>query len=645
MDVSTSDDQGAMSASSTSDFVRPRSVTPLPAVTRRRSCVSLKSNSLVPDELLNPKSGPIASVNLATASDTDNSPRLSVYDSLDSLADVLPPIINDTQSVYNVAAPSIFSEEASMLATTADEMEQRPIGNYGFDLEYADDATDPTEFFSKKKHFFILSAAGKPIYSMHGSDDFITVYAGIIQTIVSSFQLGTSEEKLRSITAAAPGNRRIKFLFLNRSPILMMACSTLGESDLQLVQQLDFLHNFLLATLSKPHIEKMFERRENFDLRHLLGKTDMACLDAICNDLANFNNPGIIVGGLECLKLRKTVRSNIQKLFLKHRSENLLYGLLVAPGGRLVNVMRPRRHTLHTSDLQLLFSMIYDTNTFKSVSNQSGIVEQQNDAGRLTLTQNEDFWVPICLPKFNPNGFVYAFIQFVDLLDERLMSLHGLNPLSPGIDRGETQLTVILISAFKDSFFEMRKASNSIVQEMKMSRPIFRELYKSIVGTQGSDGSTGFPSGRVSPEEIPAPLVKHFIFKSKRYTQFVYSRLQGNDETLQLEDNPQIRAQLMMIYSYLHSKMSGNVGMVTKHDERQVPDLLLSRQNYVDMIRWKVGNDYLTGVLIATPAYEVFLINNGGVVNKKMLLSSCKRIIMWCRRNEERVFIKSGAVF
>ncbi|GMF06332.1 unnamed protein product [Ambrosiozyma monospora] len=101
--------------------------------------------------------------------------------------------------------------------------------------------------------------------------------------------------------------------------------------------------------------------------------------------------------------------------------------------------------------------MIFNTDTFKStkpindnggVSSGSSMSSSTNIGDRSTdndssdnsnsiqqLTPNEDFWVPVCLPKFNPNGFLYSFIQFIDLKDETLMSLYDLNKdiLDPSI--------------------------------------------------------------------------------------------------------------------------------------------------------------------------------------------------------------------
>jgi First Longin domain of FUZ, MON1 and HPS1 len=41
---------------------------------------------------------------------------------------------------------------------------------------------------SRRKHFFVLSSAGKPIYARYGDDNIISGYMGVIQTIISFFE-------------------------------------------------------------------------------------------------------------------------------------------------------------------------------------------------------------------------------------------------------------------------------------------------------------------------------------------------------------------------------------------------------------------------------------------------------------------------
>ncbi|GMG19436.1 hypothetical protein B5S30_g3156 [[Candida] boidinii] len=606
---------------------------------------------------------------------------------------------NDTRSLYprtiigddsesTITSASTSTNATKMTSNTYNIFTSNNINNNNnsnrvyrsayenYELERADNDSDSNKFFNHKKQFFILSSAGKPIYSLHGSDDILTVYSGIIQTIVSFFEFGNKNGKSERLKSIVCGKN--KFLFLNKSPILLMTISLLNESDIELNQQLDFLYNFLLSTLSKPHIEKVFMRRDNFDLRKLLGRSDIACLDSICEDLSNFNNPGLIIGGLECLKLKYPTRHKLEKILLNNRSNNLLYGLLVGPEGKLITILRPQNHTLHTSDLQLLFSMIFKTNTFKTSSTSSG---ENNEVNDHFITSDEEFWVPLCLPKFNPNGFLYCYIKFFDLLNDEIMEKFGINKINKEtiFNFDFSKISVILISAYKDSFFEMKKLGNNIIESINNSRSIYRELYKSIVGTQGSNGTTGLPSGRISTIDIPAPLIRHFIFKGKKNIQYVFPRINyynynyidsnvnnNNNNNFNDEDDKVIKGQLMKLYSSLHSKLVinmlnfgavnnknargkvSNEGNGNKSSDQLIGDFSIdSNGNFIIFERFKIneGKDSLIGIVISTPTYEIYAINNGGYIDKNIIINSCRKIIKWCLKNESKLFVSGGAIF
>jgi vacuolar fusion protein MON1 len=71
--------------------------------------------------------------------------------------------------------------------------------------------------------------------------------------------------------------------------------------------------------------------------------------------------------------------------------------------------------------MQLLFSMVFNSTSF--------------------LNGNEH-WIPLCLPKFNPKGFLHAYIW------------------------AEDSVAVILISADKNAFFNMRQVKEKVLSEL-----------------------------------------------------------------------------------------------------------------------------------------------------------------------------------
>lgn len=88
-----------------------------------------------------------------------------------------------------------------------------------------------SEWISQRCHVFILSTAGKPIYSLHGSEEKLNTLLGLLQALVSVVQSG--DDSIRSITA-----KNTKFVFLVKSPLILVGVNKSKRSEQQILNQL-----------------------------------------------------------------------------------------------------------------------------------------------------------------------------------------------------------------------------------------------------------------------------------------------------------------------------------------------------------------------------------------------------------------------
>ncbi|OJD15452.1 hypothetical protein AJ78_04293 [Emergomyces pasteurianus Ep9510] len=279
----------------------------------------------------------------------------------------------------------------------------------------------------KRKHFLILSQAGKPIYTRHGDSGLISDYIGIIQTIISFYE--ESGDTLKSFSA---GKARI--VILSQGPLYLVAVSRLFENDIQLRAQLEALYMQILSTLTLPSLNHLFSVRPSTDLRRPLQGTE-SLLSSLADSFTK-GSPSTLLSALECLKIRKAHRQTINNTLLKSRADSLLYGLVVA-GGRLVSVIRPKKHSLHPGDLQLIFNMIFEADGVKAGGGDS--------------------WIPVCLPGFNNSGYLYMYVSFLDLRgDENHIANQDTNK--------DDSVAIILISPDKESFYLLREMRDSVVE-------------------------------------------------------------------------------------------------------------------------------------------------------------------------------------
>lgn len=325
-----------------------------------------------------------------------------------------------------------------------------------------------TDFLDAKTHYLIVSASGKPVFSLNGSEENLVEYGAIIQALVSCFE--DMKQTLQSFRA-----KSTFFVVKVEYPLILMAIDKLGQSETQLRLNIDVLHAQILSTLTKTQLTKAFQSRPGRDLRPLLEGTEVF-LEALCNEMINYT-PGIWLGAMESLSLKKHHRQQLHTILMEERAQDLLYGLIISDK-RLVSVIRPRRHSLHPSDLFLLISMLFNTSSF----------------------QEGEHWIPICFPRFNSNGFLYAYISFLT-----------------------TETAIVLVSPVRDAFFEMQKSGHAIAHKMA-SNDLLKPISMAVARRRPNVA-----------EDIKASLVQHFVYKSKADVQFIESRrLEDRDKESEL---------------------------------------------------------------------------------------------------------------
>jgi hypothetical protein len=125
-----------------------------------------------------------------------------------------------------------------------------------------------------RKHIFILSSSGKPIYSRYGDEQELVTTFGLLQAVVSIVE--DSGDEIKCIKA---GKRRIVY-FIKHSFYFICVSST-GEPEAILYKQLEFMHNQILLVLSSK-VHDMLRSNQSKDIRDLLGSDTTRWMNAAC---------------------------------------------------------------------------------------------------------------------------------------------------------------------------------------------------------------------------------------------------------------------------------------------------------------------------------------------------------------------------
>lgn len=87
------------------------------------------------------------------------------------------------------------------------------------------------KWLNEREHVFVISSAGKPIYSLHGNEDKLATLCGVMQALVSVVH--ANQDTIMSIHAIG-----MKFVFLIKGPLILVAASKRPLSVQQIQLQL-----------------------------------------------------------------------------------------------------------------------------------------------------------------------------------------------------------------------------------------------------------------------------------------------------------------------------------------------------------------------------------------------------------------------
>lgn len=358
--------------------------------------------------------------------------------------------------------------------------------------KYADEEPDDPAWKKHKKHVFIFSNAGKPIYSRYGDENSLAGFCGVLQALISFVE--GNDDTIRAVIA---GDHT--FVFVQKGVINLACVSRTGEPASQLAQQLNYMYSQILSILTGG-VLKIFEKRAQFDLRSLLGGSERF-LDRLMSWMDH--DYSLTLNSIHCLRLNVQHRNLIGSILHSCRTSNLLYAILIARH-QLVNLLRPRKHLLHPSDLHLVLNFVNTCTAFRT----------------------SETWTPICLPRFNDKGFLHAYVCYI-----------------------ATDICLVLISPKVEDFYQLSECRNSIVQRFKSGgeNNIFAVLEHALKEQFHSVGDIG------------APGLLHFVYKSLGTSQIICPKMEppyvGRKE----------QKRLFRVYQYVHKRASQSSNKVFMH--------------------------------------------------------------------------------
>uniref|UniRef100_V5ETG2 Vacuolar fusion protein MON1 n=2 Tax=Kalmanozyma brasiliensis (strain GHG001) TaxID=1365824 RepID=V5ETG2_KALBG len=538
-----------------------------------------------------------------------------------------------------------------------------------------------------------------------------------MQALISIFA-DEDSDKLRYVRQ---GDLLITFLL--RAPLYLVCVSNWNEEPSTLRQHLEYLYLQVISLVSASQLNRLFARMPNFDLRRLLEGTE-GIFDYLVNQLnANETEDDeqdqhaaaiarVSTDWASChqwwLQALQPIRIAVPTLrdhltaalqppaaesgssMQPHRPKDLLYILLVA-NGRIVTLLRPRKHSVHPIDLLLLTNTVMGSRSIK----RSGGSEEA------------EIWMPFSMPKFAPQGFVHAYVKFLDP-----SSWVGETEAAKEGKMTSSELAVIVVTGDKDAFptvstwisslvarpptpapsdaaetasigstisaVSSRKVSNksrSISRTLKPSEdaPVWMTSFQRHILTLSQHLSDPLNVEAGSPRvsaytcaELGLPGLRHFVYRSNSTIQLTSPTLPDPYSTSAVD-----RKRLFTLYSLVHhnihhpappstpqTKVSGSnpttpaatsgggggggmldsLGLGSSRDPRP----LLTADRRLKMQLVKTQHEQVLGWI--TSPFELYLCVNAQL-SKSAIVAVANGLTKWIKANERDLFLVNAGSF
>lgn len=220
-----------------------------------------------------------------------------------------------------------------------------------------------------------------------------------------------------------------------------------------------------------------------------------------------------------------------------------------------------KNYFIHPADLHLIFNLVNSVESFKTAES----------------------WTPICLPKFDSNGYLHGHISYL---------------------AEDCQACLLLLTVDRDVFFTLSEAKQKIVEKLRRSNCL--EPINEAMNRQEQTCAV-----------VGIPELRHFLYKCKSTAQF-YSPAVQAPYTIEEE-----RKQLHMLYQNVHH---------TLHSASRPLKLLYQQMDKQNMLAW------------VTKGFELYAVFEP-LTDIPNAINAVSKLLKWIKKEEDKLFILNAPTF
>ena len=292
------------------------------------------------------------------ASKTSNNIKMSV-----TMKIVDNNILDETNDIEKqIKLPKDFIDDKNRCNSLTQKLVNKTKLNASMKLE---------EFFTKKRHYLIMTDGGKPVYSRYGDEVENNSIFATISAMITKFTIFNSTDSFKEEINIISNNKN-KIVFMKKGQLIFIALTKkVNDSVSFLHSQLEYMYNQLMSILTVRFYEKLEDNPSKCltamgGTEHLFEQIIQYSSNSF---ISLFNSYQI----MNCLNFGES-RDKINRI-LEDNKGNALYCILMTPY-EIISFAHSNQIAVTSSDLILIQNLIFCTE----------------------MMRTQESYVPICLP-------------------------------------------------------------------------------------------------------------------------------------------------------------------------------------------------------------------------------------------------------
>lgn len=313
------------------------------------------------------------------------------------------------------------------------------------------EARDLEKWKTRRKHIFILTSAGKPIFTRYGDESVFSELFGVFQVLISMVSTASgSGDRRDHLRRVVMGDKMICFSCIGELTYVMVTATQ--ESTRSCMKQLRLLHNQMLAVI--PNVNDVLLKTPGYDIRRLFALGDVNVMRHLIHRLNHV--PAYYFRALHAAAIPADLRHDVEDIVIRnYAGEDHLYSVILY-GNDIVTITAAPRQPLHPDDALLLI----------------------NFANCVSLIQGE-VWAPLCLPRFNDTGYLWCHVSYIGPEVVRSGTIGNPNPgrspkhnsdsTSRGGSESDNLLLLVQLATGQEHFGALNTSAQQVKDELRTS--------------------------------------------------------------------------------------------------------------------------------------------------------------------------------